>query len=200
MINNDTVTSIGDPAFAGASIASVNIPASVKSDAQQKSRSPYCNFCACSLCAPTVAYQTPAARSVVKLVLVDISIKSSIFLVVKGLLAIVFSVALLLSQTAFMTGAGDLGSQGGTIPKCCCHCQNCKGGACCLAKNGPGSSHPVPAVPSHGVSQNDWQIVAAITVHFLPQATAKPLACSSSFQFCPSVTAPLYQRNCSYLI
>ena len=116
----------------------------------------------------------------------------------KGLLALIFSVALIVSQAAFMTETGDFSSQKSETAKCCGHCGNCKGRPCCAAKKDPASHQPAPAVPAHGLSQNDWQLVAAIVLHISPQP---PRSITKFFvsllprQLPPA--APLYQRHCS---
>jgi hypothetical protein len=117
----------------------------------------------------------------------------------KGLLAIFFSFSLILSQAAFVPDAGNRGGPGDSAPKCCGHCTGCKG-KCCIARNDSAPRDPAPAVPSHGVSQNDWQVLAAIKVQFLAQEPVRSLTISSQISANPSFSAPVYQRNCSYLI
>jgi hypothetical protein len=117
----------------------------------------------------------------------------------KGWLAMLFSVALIVSQAAFVPGAGDSGGQGAGAPVCCGHCQRCKG-RCCVGNHGLESPRSTPAVPSQGGSQNDWQLSTPAAVRLFAQATTQSLAFSSPFFVPPSVAAPLYQRNCSYRI
>jgi hypothetical protein len=117
----------------------------------------------------------------------------------KSLFAILFSFALIVSQAAVISGSADLAGQGAGKPKCCGHCKCC-GGQCCKANTGSDSHQPAPAVPSHQVSQNDWQLLVAISVQILPQTPADSAVFFSQSSILPSVTTPLYQRNCSYLI
>lgn len=119
---------------------------------------------------------------------------------VKGLLATIFSVALILSQAAFMLGAQETGYHKAAVPKCCVHCEMCKGRCCCAGKNDSTPNQPSPAVPSHSLSQIDWQFLPALVIDV--SANAKPDSLPLfSLTFCyPSVAAPLYQRNCSYII
>jgi hypothetical protein len=117
---------------------------------------------------------------------------------VKSLLAMFFSVALILSQAAFMAAAGDSGAQKTGVTACCGHCEHCNKEACCTSD---ANSRPsAPAVPAHGLSQNEWQLLTAVTIRFLLEAPSQSPALSSPFFFHPSVAAPLYQRDCSYLI
>jgi hypothetical protein len=117
----------------------------------------------------------------------------------KGWIAMLFSVALIVSQAAFMPGAGDVGSQSAGVPVCCVHCQHCKG-RCCVGNHGTESPRSTPAIPSQRGSQNDWQFLASAAVQLFTQATAESLTFSAPFFVPPSVAAPLYQRNCSYRI
>lgn len=134
---------------------------------------------------------------------VDKAVRGSILDAMKGLLAIFFSVALIVSQAAFVNADGGFGGQQAGTPKCCGHCSNCgscEGRSCCTAKNDSGSEQRGPMAPSRGVSRTDWQLAAAIAVQLLPETATEPAAFPLSFSVCPSSAAPLYQRNCSYLI
>jgi hypothetical protein len=118
----------------------------------------------------------------------------------KDLLAMLFSIALLASQATFVTGAGDFEIRTAAAPSCCCNCRHCNGRCCCANQNGPDSSHSTPAVPARGVSQHDWQLLAAMTVEPVQQAARKPLTFSAPVRSDFSVSAPLYQRHCSYIL
>jgi len=119
---------------------------------------------------------------------------------VKGLIAILFGVALVVSQAAFVTESGGVGNQPAGTPACCGHCGRCRGQSCCTCKNDPRSHPPAPAVPAHGVSQNDLQLFAAVAIDTPAPTVAQSVASSSSDTFRLAVSAPLYQRDCSYLI
>jgi hypothetical protein len=121
----------------------------------------------------------------------------------KGLLAIFFSVALIVSQAASIDGRIDIGGQKQSTARCCGHCGNCgscDGQACCTAKNDSSPEQRTPAAPSRGVSRTDWQLSTAIVVQLLPEAASESVASPSSFSIRSCFAAPLYQRNCSYLI
>src|SRR6185312_1219191 len=124
-----------------------------------------------------------------------------IFRLVKGSLAILFSVLLLVSQaTASLNGPINSGHQKASTPKCCHPCAACKGADCCVANNSPDSQQSQPAVPTHGSSQLDLQalIYASLVSWELspPESARAPV----SVLVRSSVAAPLYQRNCSYLL
>jgi hypothetical protein len=116
----------------------------------------------------------------------------------KRFFALFFSVLLGISQIAF-TPASNANAQRSASSKCCGHCQRCKGQSCCLAKSDSNAARSSPAVPAQRVSHLDYQIFAAVLIQFLPQRTADPVSLLS-FSVPPSVAAPLYQRNCCYLI
>src|ERR1700757_1949438 len=97
----------------------------------------------------------------------------------KKLLAIVFSVALIVVQAAFMSGAGEFGPQKSTIPKCCGHCGHCRD-KCCVVQNGSEVPLSLPAAPSQGITQIDWQLLTAGAVECLVQAPAQSPKISSS--------------------
>ena len=118
----------------------------------------------------------------------------------KGLFAIFFSVALIVSQAAFINGGGDFKDLKASTPKCCGQSGCCEGGPCCAAKNSSGSEKQAPAAPSRGVSRIDYQLSVATVVQLLAEKAAEPVALPSSFSVCSSFAALLYQRNCSYLI
>jgi hypothetical protein len=127
--------------------------------------------------------------------------KPPTFSLVKGLLAILFSVALIVSQAASVNAPVDLGSrQQASTAKCCGHCGPCKSRACCLGNNSSGSKQPTPAVATHGASQNDFQLLASVSLPVWGQNSTESDLMPASFVVPSSVAAPLYQRNCSYLI
>lgn len=134
---------------------------------------------------------------------VDRHAKPAIFLAMKGLFAMFFSLVLIVAQAAFINVSGDLGTQRASTPKCCGHCGNCgscEGQSCCTARNDSGSERSKPAVPSRSTSRSDFQLSAAVAVKLLPETSAAPVTFPSSFSVRSSLAAPLYQRNCSYLI
>jgi hypothetical protein len=113
----------------------------------------------------------------------------------KSAFAILFSLLLLVTQTAFMTPGACSTVQKVSTQSCCgAHCQK----HCCVGKSGVPTAPSVPVAQS--VSQIDLQMLPA------PQlAPGQSAACSSSLarpdSFVLMVTAiPLYQRNCSYLV
>lgn len=118
----------------------------------------------------------------------------------RSLLAILFSVVLILSQAASVHGAGESNDQKASAAKCCGHCGPCKGGHCCAGNKSSDPRQPAPAVPSQGFSPNDLQVLVCVSLQFLPQISTEPAMVPSSRLAPPSVAAPLYQRDCSYLI
>jgi len=120
---------------------------------------------------------------------------------VKRLFALLFCFALILSQTVVVSGfEASSGAQKISRTKCCGHCDRCKSKSCCVGKDGQKTPWQVPAVPAHGLSQNDWQQLSVVRIEFLPETPPKSFALSSQLFFYPQLPAPLYQRNCSYLI
>jgi hypothetical protein len=116
---------------------------------------------------------------------------------VKSLLAMIFSVALILSQAV---GSQNPGNQRPEVPKCCGHCEMCRGQCCCAGKNDSTPTQAPPAVPAHSLSQIDWQFSPSIVINISAEAQPESLPFRAfSFSY-PSVAAPLYQRNCSYII
>ena len=123
------------------------------------------------------------------------------FCLVKGLLAILFSVLLVVSQaTASLNGPLDLGKHKANTPKCCRPCGSCKGSDCCVGNNNPDSQQPLPAVPAHTTAQIDLQALTFASLLAWEQSPAKSARVPASVLLQSSVAAPLYQRNCSYLI
>src|ERR1700722_7131279 len=111
--------------------------------------------------------------------------------VARNILAPLFALALLLSQTAFFAGATTSASQS----NCGCHQAVC----CCQTPASPQST-PRPAAPTRTVTQTDWQVVAAIVEHVssgaAPSRPSFPLL-APSLEAAP---VPLYQRDCALLI
>lgn len=118
----------------------------------------------------------------------------------RSLLAILFSLALIATQAASVKGPGESGNQQAAASKCCGHCGPCKSASCCVAKNDSSRSQPAPAVPAPGHSQNDLQILVSVTLQLQPQSATVELPVPALSFVCASYAAPLYQRNCSYLI
>jgi hypothetical protein len=120
---------------------------------------------------------------------------------VKALLAIFFSVALIVSQAmASINGPLDFGPHKVTTPKCCGRCGSCNGRDCCVDKDNSGPQQPMSAIPSHTASQNDLQILVSASHLVWEQNPAESAIAPVLVLVGPSVAAPLYQRNCSYLI
>lgn len=123
------------------------------------------------------------------------------FRLVKGLLAILFSVVLIVSQTAAsINGPLDLGTQKASARKCCNPCGSCNGSKCCVGDNQSNPEQPAPAAPSQGSSQNDLQVFASVALLVWEQNSTESARVPASFLAHASGAAPLYQRNCSYLI
>jgi len=120
---------------------------------------------------------------------------------VKGLLAIFFSVMLIVSQAAAsLKGPLDLGNLKVSTPKCCSPRPCCGGGDCCVGHKNSGSEQPAPAVPTQGSSQNDLQVLVSASVLVWEQTSTTASITPASLFVHPPVAAPLYQRDCSYLI
>src|SRR6185312_9712625 len=72
-----------------------------------------------------------------------LAIEPPTFSSVKGLLAILFSVVLIVSQAASINAPVDLGNnQQASAAKCCGHCGPCKSKACCLGNHSSNSEQP----------------------------------------------------------
>jgi len=120
---------------------------------------------------------------------------------VKGLLAILFSVTLIVSQAASIDGSGGLGNQQqASASKCCGHCSPCKSRPCCVQNNNSDSQQPISAVATRGASQNDLQILTSVALLVWQQNPTESVTVPAAFLVRSSIAAPLYQRNCSYLI
>jgi hypothetical protein len=113
----------------------------------------------------------------------------------KSVFAILISLVLLVTQSAFTSSGTCLAVQKVSAQNCCAtHCQK----HCCVSKNdAPGA----PSVPvAQPVSQIDMQILPAVLLA-LDQSAAFFSSPASPDSSVLSVTAgPLYQRNCSYLV
>jgi hypothetical protein len=114
--------------------------------------------------------------------------------------ALLFSLVLIVSQVAFSSGVVNSGGQKASTPKCCGHCGPCKGGCCCVHNNDPAPGLPTPAVPSRGISQNDLSMFIAVSLQLPLPGGIEPVIPFASHHVLPISPAPLYQRNCSYLI
>jgi len=120
---------------------------------------------------------------------------------VKGLLAIFFSVALIVSQaTPSLNAPLSSTKHKASGRNCCGECGPCKGSSCCVANNDSESRQPLPAVPTQNVSQIDLQALTLTSLLAWEQTPAESAVVPISVFVPPSIAAPLYQRNCSYLI
>ena len=127
--------------------------------------------------------------------------RAAYFRHVKGLLAILFSVVLIVSQTAgSINGPVGLGTQKASARKCCNPQGPCNGAKCCVEDNNSNPDQPAPAVPTQGSSQSDLQVFASVALLVWEQDSTESARVPASFFIRPSAAAPLYQRNCSYLI
>jgi hypothetical protein len=117
---------------------------------------------------------------------------------VKSIFAILFSLLLVATQTAFVSRGVDISSQKNTAHACCRNLECHK--PCCIAKNAPASTQ-VPVAPAPSSSQNDSQLLVMVIQALLQPPVAAPASFVSPRSFIPaSVAVPLYERNCSYLI
>jgi hypothetical protein len=117
----------------------------------------------------------------------------------KALFAMFFSLVLIASQAMSLNEVRDFGVQKAVLPRCCGHCGSCQQRSCCGHNRDSGSRQSAPATPSRGLSSNDWQLCATLSVNFSSPAT-EAAAFPSNFSAHLSFAAPLYDRNCSYLI
>jgi hypothetical protein len=111
---------------------------------------------------------------------------------VKTVLTILFSLALIGSQNVFTAEPSSCVDS--LAPNCCC-------AECDCVSSQPNTPQPLPPTPARTVSQNQVQLILVVAAQLLSQPTmpAQPLSvtfASPNFQ----VDAPLYQRNCAYLI
>jgi hypothetical protein len=115
----------------------------------------------------------------------------------KRAFAILISLVLLVTQSAFMTaGMGGCPTPQKASPQNCCatHCQK----HCCVTKSDAPSAPSAPATQT--ISQIDLQS-ASTALLALDQSAAGFSPPASPDSSVLSVTAaPLYQRNCSYLL
>jgi hypothetical protein len=118
----------------------------------------------------------------------------------KTLFAILFSVLLIVSQAMSSNEVREVSVQKAALPRCCGHCGSCQQRSCCARNNDSGPRQSAPAAPSRGVSSNDLQFWTAVPVELLPSVTTEPVIFPSNFSTRTSHAAPLYERNCSYLI
>jgi len=110
---------------------------------------------------------------------------------VKSVLTLLVGLALLWRQSLF---TAELPSSKDSVRSdcACTHCSCVEGG----------QKAPTPAAPAATqVLQNQLQIFLASAMQWLASPAASTLAPSSSLrQILPLVDAPLYQRDCAYLI
>lgn|SRR5579859_4168348 len=116
----------------------------------------------------------------------------------KSAFAMLFSLLLIATQTAFVVEGPGPASALSDARQCACARSHCPK-SCCVSQGVPVPVSP-PTVPTRAVSQPDWQL----------SATASATLDLAALQFNPrlpfdssvlSVTAiPLYRRNCSYLL
>jgi hypothetical protein len=116
----------------------------------------------------------------------------------KTLFAILFSLLLIVSQAMSVGEVREVGVQ--KAARCCGHCGSCQQRSCCARNNDSGPRQSAPAAPSRGVSPNDLQFWATVSVELLPPVATEPVVYPASFSDHLSFAAPLYERNCSYLI
>ena len=116
---------------------------------------------------------------------------------VKSAFAILISLVLLATQTAFMTtGTGACPTvQNASAQNCCAaHCQK----HCCVSKSDVPNAPSVPVAQT--ISQIDLQMLPAsqLTLEQSAADISLPVWRGSSLPWVAAV--PLYQRNCSYLV
>jgi hypothetical protein len=119
-------------------------------------------------------------------------------LYVKSIFAILFSLLLVATQTAFVSRGVEVSSQKIASHNCCGN--SCCHKPCCVAKDAPAPAQ-VPAAPAPSGSQNDSQLLVIVIQALLQPPVAAPASFVSPRSFVPaSVAVPLYERNCTYLI
>jgi hypothetical protein len=110
---------------------------------------------------------------------------------VKRRFAILFSVLLFWTPSVFASGV-----LAGTAMTNC----GCVNRHCCMSKSAP-DNNPLPATPVRPLSLKQWQMVLTRTPRVLASA-ALPATEIPSTRICSPKpdAAPLYQRNCAWLI
>jgi hypothetical protein len=109
--------------------------------------------------------------------------------------ALAFVCSLMLAWTCIVPAQAPDAGVARTVASC--HCG--KKTSCCAAKQSPPESSPVSTAPAASF-QNQFSLIAAAMVAWtLPEIPAREL---SSPSFSPFVTAsaPLFERNCAWLI
>src|SRR5579884_1563615 len=106
---------------------------------------------------------------------------------------------MVLSQTAFISSAASVQTRQTANPECCRHCAHCHS-ACCVTHDSSDTARSVPIIPANGGSQLQWHLVPAAGVCLFNAAPAPSPSISSPHFLAASVDAPVYERNCSYLI
>jgi hypothetical protein len=109
----------------------------------------------------------------------------------RTILAPLLALALLLTQTAFLAEAVTPAQPA----NCGCHKAVC----CCQTPANPQST-PRPAAPARTLSQNDWQIVAAVVQNHSSSAAPSRPSCLDLLPSLVAAPVPLYQRDCALLI
>jgi len=112
--------------------------------------------------------------------------------IVKKLLAIIFSLALISAQMFAFAGVAPLTGQ--KAKSCACKAN------CCAAKSNDASKE-TPAVPAPSSSLKSFQIAFSLTVWSLsPQFISDERSVSSHDAPVLAQSLPLFTRDCSYLL
>ena len=116
----------------------------------------------------------------------------------KSAFAMLFSLVLIATQTAFMVEGPGSASAPGDAKRCACERSRCEK-PCCVSQGAP-APLSLPTLPARAVSQPDWQL--SVAAQAAPDLAA--LQFTPRLPFDSSVLSmsaiPLYRRNCSYLI
>ena len=113
----------------------------------------------------------------------------------KSAFAILFSLLLLATQTAFMTPGACPTVQKDSTQNCCgAHCQR----QCCACKGDVPNPPSAPA--AQPVSQIDLQLLPASQLALGQSAVDFSASVRPGSSVLLVTVVPLYQRNCSYLV
>jgi hypothetical protein len=117
---------------------------------------------------------------------------------VKALISILFSIALVWTQTAF-TATSDAAA----APReqtCACPCE--KPMACCVPPTSIPAPQPIPATPTRTAERENLNPVLSVIAAALklPTALASGASVVSPLLLPKAAPLPLYTRHCSYLI
>ena len=115
----------------------------------------------------------------------------------KRAFAILFSLLLLATQTAFTAPGACQSAQKVGAHNCCTSTSHCQQ-HCCVTKSGAPGAPSVPATPP--VSQIDLQILPASQLALDQSAADFSAPVGDASSFLTVTTVPLYQRNCSFLV